>query len=324
MKSNFNKIMFLIIIMLGVFTAVSSNNWIMIWCSLEIMLVSFMPIMISSKMITSQSTTQYFIIQSVSSTLLMVGVMLMVVKGDYNYSYLINTSLLIKMGVAPFHSWVLTVIEGLNYFAMFLLLTVMKIAPLMLLSYSMKSISLIIIITMMVGSVMGLNQNSLKKLIGYSSIYNMGLLISLLKFNIMWMLYLTVYSITLSMLMLNINKEKIKFINQMIIKEFSINKKLSLWLNMLSMGGMPPLLGFTIKFMVIQILMTNNFMIMLVMMILSSLLVMFFYLRMTFLSIMNFSSQNKTEVHYIKNSSMIMLIINMMFIPMTLTIKMLA
>nr|YP_009994709.1 NADH dehydrogenase subunit 2 [Zyginella minuta]QNP08947.1 NADH dehydrogenase subunit 2 [Zyginella minuta] len=323
MKKNFNSIMFSTIIMMSMLMAASSNNWIMIWCSLEIMLISFIPIMVSDKLLASESTIQYFIIQSISSSLLMMGVVFMVMKGDYNYLYVINMSLMIKMGVAPFHNWVLTVIEGLTLYPMFMMLTILKIAPLAMMSYTTKSLTMIILITMITGAILGINQNSAKKLIGYSSIYNMGLILSLIKNNLMWMFYLLTYSVMMIMLMVTFKKEKIYYINQMIIKESSIYSKMNLWINMLSMGGMPPLMGFMIKLMVIQMMIMNEMNILLVILITSSLLVMFFYLRMSFLSIMNFTLEMKTNLFDKSKLSAMFISVNMLTLPIILSTKML-
>nr|UBT70824.1 NADH dehydrogenase subunit 2 [Eupteryx gracilirama] len=322
MNLNSSKLLFYSTMMMGIMMTISSNNWIMMWCGMEISLVSFIPLMISKSMMSSESSIKYFIVQSISSSMLMLGVMFMVMKGDYNYKYLMMTALLMKTGICPLHNWVLTVLEGLDFKMTFIMLSFNKIAPLTVLSYMMTSMSmsLVIFLTLILGSIMGLNQNSIKKLMGYSSIFNMGFILSIIKVNLMWMLYLTVYSMLLLMmtnLMINSN---INLINQMMFSS-SMIISLTLWINMLSMGGMPPFMGFSIKYMVMILLLQNKLNLMISFMLLSSLLVMFFYLRMTFVSSMNNFITNKIKLFYFKKMPMWIIVMNTMTLPMMLMVK---
>uniref|UniRef100_UPI0030030649 NADH dehydrogenase subunit 2 n=1 Tax=Thailocyba longilobula TaxID=3019674 RepID=UPI0030030649 len=320
MLMNSSKLLFYSTMLLGIFMSISSNNWIMIWCSLEISLMSIIPLMISKLMISSESAMKYFIVQSISSAMLMMAMLTMIMKGDYNYSYMLTTSLLIKTGVAPFHNWVLTVIEGLDLWLMLVTLTLNKIAPLTLISYSTKSMVIIILITMMAGSIMGINQNSLKKLIGYSSIFNMGLILTVIKSNLTWIYYLMIYSMMLMLITTVLMKTKMMFVNQTIFLG-SMSNKISIWLNLLSMGGMPPLMGFSIKFMVMNQMINSKLFTLTSMMLMMSLLVMFFYLRITFMSIMNNSLMKKMTLFKITSTSWLTTLINSMSLPIILLMK---
>nr|YP_010582961.1 NADH dehydrogenase subunit 2 [Vatana ogromna]UGN61407.1 NADH dehydrogenase subunit 2 [Vatana ogromna] len=320
MKMNSSKMLFYITMSMGILMTISSNNWIMVWCGLEMSLISFIPLMINKLLISSESTMKYFIVQSISSSMLMLSMLIMIMKGDYNYDYMLTTSLLVKMGVAPFHNWVLTVIEGLDLFVMIILLTMNKVAPITLLSYLMKSTMIIIFMTMLIGAMLGLNQNSIKKLIGYSSIFNMGMILSVIKLNFMWMLYIAVYSILLLMLFVIIKTMKVNFVNQMVFSEMLSNKML-LWITMLSMGGVPPLMGFSIKYLVMLYMIKMKFFTMIIFMVMVSLMTMFFYLRMMFMSIMNNSMMSKIKLFNLNELSTGLMMINLMSMPVMLMVK---
>nr|YP_010583039.1 NADH dehydrogenase subunit 2 [Eurhadina cuii]UGN61485.1 NADH dehydrogenase subunit 2 [Eurhadina cuii] len=320
MKMNSSTILFYMTMMMGISMSISSSSWIMIWCGLEISLISIIPLMISKSIISSESVMKYFITQSVSSMMLMLGMLIMVMSGDYNYNYMLTTSLLIKMGVAPFHNWVLTVIEGLNWIMMLTILTINKIAPLTMLSYIFSDLVVTILITVILGAVMGMNQNSIKKLIGYSSIFNMGFIISVLKLNLMWSLYLFIYSTLMIMLTTLIMNNKVMYINQMTFVE-SIMNSISMWMIMLSMGGMPPLMGFFIKYMVITYLIDMKMILMVLTMVMTSLIIMFFYLRMMFMSILNNSLMIYTKMFQLNEISSNMLIINLITMPILMLMK---
>nr|UFK32218.1 NADH dehydrogenase subunit 2 [Aguriahana sp. 1 BY-2021a] len=317
---NSSKMLFWMTMMSGILLSISSTNWIMIWCGLEISLISFIPLMINKSMISSESMMKYFIVQSTSSSMLMLGMLIMIMSGDYNYDFMLLTALLIKSGISPFHNWVLTIVEGLSLMMATVMLTINKIAPLVLMSYLTNKIMLIIILTVMTGALFGLNQNSIKKMIGYSSIFNMGFILSVLKFNLMWIFYLVVYSTMLSMMIFILNKNNINYINQMVFSETMMNK-MTLWVTLLSMGGMPPLMGFSIKYMSMWYLVSMKLILTVSVMIMLSLLIMFIYLRMTFVALMNNSIMNKIKLFNSNEMSLFMIYANTTTLPFMFLMK---
>nr|QUI77271.1 NADH dehydrogenase subunit 2 [Mitjaevia dworakowskae] len=321
MKMNSSNMFFLGFMIIGVMLCLCSNNWLFIWCGLELSLISFLPLMHTNLMVSSESCMKYFLVQSVSSSILILGLMMMLINKIY-FDLFMTLSILIKMGVAPFHLWVLSVVEGLQMIPMILMFTLSKISPTMMLTFISSSISLIISLTLILGALMGLNQNSIRKMISYSSIFNMGLILISIKNNYIWCYYLAIYSLLLSMLTFLFFKMNSFYVNQMIINEKSLSKKMNLWLTLLSMGGMPPFLGFSIKLIVIEFALTNFMLTNLVLIIIFSLLVMFFYLRMTYLSLMFFSVTTKWILVKLSEFSMIFMIINIFTLPFLLTFKM--
>nr|YP_009731720.1 NADH dehydrogenase subunit 2 [Limassolla lingchuanensis]QHR79706.1 NADH dehydrogenase subunit 2 [Limassolla lingchuanensis] len=323
MKINLSKILFMFTFMIGLLISISSNNWILIWCGLEISMMSFIPMMTSNLIITSESTIKYFIVQSVSSSLLMLGMLIMIMKGEYNYDYLVKSSLLIKMGVAPFHNWVLTVIEGMTPQIMFIMLTINKVAPITIMSYMLSSMILLICLNALMASIMSINQNSVKKLLTYSSIMNMSFVLIIIKLNLMWTMYFFLYSTLLLMMTVLMINFKIIYMNQIIMTNNKMSSNILIWMIMLSMGGMPPLVGFSIKYMALQAMINTKMYLTLSIMILASLTMMMVYLRLTFISMMNSSLSLKLVSYNMKYSSTMMLIMNISLIPMILLMKLL-
>nr|YP_010540346.1 NADH dehydrogenase subunit 2 [Singapora shinshana]UYF20488.1 NADH dehydrogenase subunit 2 [Singapora shinshana] len=321
MKFNVSTLFFLMFMIFGTVLCLSSNNWLFIWCSLELSLICFLPIMHNKLIIASESLMKYFLIQSVSSAMLIIGIMSMLMM-TMDYKFIISTAVMIKVGVAPFHMWVLSIIEGMKILPMMLLLTLSKIAPLMILSMMPLGFAMISFATMLTGSIMGLNQSSIRKIICYSSIFNMGLILMSIKCNSIWTFYLLVYSLMLIMLMTMIKKLNVNYMNQLIINEKSIKDKMNLWLILLSMGGMPPLMGFTIKLTIIEFMNKEFMIINLIMMIMLSLMVMFFYMRMSYLSLMMFSINFKWMIFSIENNSSLFMIFNTMLLPIILMMSM--
>nr|YP_011018089.1 NADH dehydrogenase subunit 2 [Bhatia longiradiata]WQH58287.1 NADH dehydrogenase subunit 2 [Bhatia longiradiata] len=304
MLLNSTKLILTNTMMIGVIMTICSNNWFSMWMGLEISLISFIPLMQTSKNLSSQSMIKYFIVQSVASTLMLLSVMIMLIGVSMMETLLLMLAMLIKVGSAPFHNWVMMIIETMNYYEMWIMLTIIKLPPLTVMyQINSKMLMIPILLGMLISSISCLNQTSMRKTLGYSSIYNMSLmLLTLNKFNVMIM-YMIIYSMMLAMLTNLLSKLKISFINQVVFNEKKSLMKIYIWINMLSMGGFPPLLGFFTKLFVIQIMISNNEMMITAIIVLTSMLVMLFYMRLAFTSMMSFStsmkwSKNVTNMYF--------------------------
>nr|QKW88768.1 NADH dehydrogenase subunit 2 [Rhytidodus viridiflavus] len=307
--------------LLGVMLSLSSNNWMMIWVGLEISLMSFIPMMISKLMISSECAMKYFIVQSMSSSIFILGVIFMLMGVNMNYEMIIILSMIMKMGVAPFHSWILSIIEGLDYWMMFNMFTTMKIVPMMIIMNMTMNLNFVIIFTLLVGSVLGLNQNSVRKMLTYSSIFNMGFMMYSIKNLSLWLLYFSLYSINLLMLIMVLNTNNINYFNQLIINKFELKLKLSLWILMLSSGGMPPMMGFLGKLIIIELSINSNDWLITLVMIMTSLLTMFYYNRMCYTTMSMSSLISKWKITSSSWLSLNITIINLMMMPMLILMK---
>nr|QFK69061.1 NADH dehydrogenase subunit 2 [Phymatostetha stalii] len=325
---NSTKMLFVMFMFMSTLISVSSNNWLSGWMGLEINLMSFIPIMYSKlNYYSSESSMKYFVIQSSSSMILLLGIILTSLKINMNFSMMVMTcGLLTKVGVAPFHMWVPSIMEGINWINCLILSTWQKIAPLTLISYSMNNEMLIMpsILSLLIGAIGGLNQSSIKKLMAYSSINNMGwVIISMMMSMMTWINYFMIYSLMISMFMYMLNKENINYINQCFLSTFKSINKMFLLIMLLSMGGMPPMLGFMPKWMIIQLTMMFNMYIVTTIMVFSSLIVLFYYIQMSFSMLMINSQKLKWTEFPITNNKMVILsfFINMFGFIMIILIK---
>nr|YP_010944851.1 NADH dehydrogenase subunit 2 [Japanagallia multispina]WMC21063.1 NADH dehydrogenase subunit 2 [Japanagallia multispina] len=321
MVKNFNMMMFLYMTIMGTVLSLSANNWLMIWTGLEISMLSIMPMISNNNFLSSEASVKYFIIQSISSSMMMLGVLLLLTNSKIEYQMILTSSMMLKMGIAPFHNWILEMIESVDLMTMFLILTLMKIAPLNMISYLMFKNNLFIMLSLLVGSMFGLNQTSLRKMLCYSSIFNMSFILASIQTNSIWLFYMIMYSMMLIMILVLLKKMKINYLNQLSLNESKMSLKMNVWLAMLSMGGMPPMIGFMLKMMIIQMMMTNKEFLMSMIMIMTSTLVMFYYLRMSFISIMFSSSTMKWKMFNTMKSSNWIMVTNITMMPLILTLK---
>nr|YP_010701665.1 NADH dehydrogenase subunit 2 [Scaeva affinis]WCJ53226.1 NADH dehydrogenase subunit 2 [Scaeva affinis] len=318
MFNNSSKILFIFILMMSVMITISANSWLGAWMGLEINLLSFIPLMSDNNLMSNEASLKYFLTQALASSILLFSSILFLYYNNYmnqnfnNNKYIcmmILLALLMKSGTAPFHFWFPNVMEGLNWMNSLILMTWQKIAPLMLISYLMiKSMMFwCILLSVMIGSLGGLNQTSLRKLMTFSSINHLGwMLMSMYSNESLWINYFLFYSFLSFNLIFLFNMFKLFHMNQL-FNLFVMNKylKFSLMLNLLSLGGLPPFLGFIPKWMTIQFLTLNNQLFMMTILIIMTLVTLFFYLRLCYSTFMlNYYQNNWNYKIYWNNFMM--------------------
>nr|AEE98123.1 NADH dehydrogenase subunit 2 [Blepharicera zionensis] len=304
---NPSKLLFFITLMIGSFITISSNSWLGAWMGLEINLLSFIPLMMdTNNLMSTEASLKYFLTQALASAILLFAVLIFMIKTnmtnfiemEFNWlNLIINSCLLLKSGAAPFHFWFPNVMEGLNWMNSLILLTFQKLAPLTLLSYSlnMNFIIFIIIMSIFIGSIGGLNQTSLRKMMAYSSINHLGWIMAAMILNeSLWLSYFIMYCFLTFSIVSIFNLFKLYYLNQLfsIINNSAIIK-FSLFTSLLSLGGLPPFLGFIPKWLVIQALTKNNLIWLMVVMVTLTLITLYFYLRIFYSSaLMNFNEMS--------------------------------
>nr|YP_009729769.1 NADH dehydrogenase subunit 2 [Copris tripartitus]QHW07547.1 NADH dehydrogenase subunit 2 [Copris tripartitus] len=331
----FYKSMFLFSLMMGTLISISSYTWMGMWMGLEINLLSIIPLMSSTEnSMASEAALKYFITQALASTLLLFSIISLSLNFMYNINLnlylmmIMNTSLFMKMGAAPFHFWFPEVMEGLNWTNSFLMLTWQKIAPMILLMYSNFNLiytSMIIIISSIISGIMGMNQTSLRKILAYSSINHISwMLCSMLFMETIWIYYFLIYMIINFNIIIIFKKMNIFYIKQLFL---SLNNKPMMKfffiMNFLSLAGLPPFLGFFPKWLTIQNLIQNNFYAITLIVIIMTLITLYIYMRITLSSLIlmmnempyyNTPKINLNSIYIINFISMIgLLFITIMF-----------
>nr|YP_009480383.1 NADH dehydrogenase subunit 2 [Nassarius fraterculus]ANH54172.1 NADH dehydrogenase subunit 2 [Nassarius fraterculus] len=323
--------MFMSVMGVGTLLSVSSLYWLSIWAGLEINLIGFLPMLVYQKSVSeSQSAVKYFIIQALGSSFLMFGSLLM-----FNMSFtwdlltkISNPSLLgltllmgglcIKLGLFPFHYWLPGVMAGLPWISCLILATWQKLAPLFLVlsllelsqSYMMiLALCLISAGSTLIGGVGGMNQTQIRALLAYSSISHLGwMLFAAIHSEWSMKMYLGIYiliSISLFLSLWYSDSGMMKNINNM---KNSGLASLTIMLLLLSLGGLPPLLGFISKWLVIVVGSGGPWIPVIFLLILGSLMSLFYYLSLFFsMFLANFK---KYSINSKKFGHSLMIIIN--------------
>nr|YP_009131241.1 NADH dehydrogenase subunit 2 [Cryptochiton stelleri]AIA77090.1 NADH dehydrogenase subunit 2 [Cryptochiton stelleri] len=316
--------LFIFILFFGTFFSLSSTHWFAVWFGLELNLMGFIPIMVQkSTMEETESGVKYFLIQAVGSGLFLFGVLLtswdfsswgLGFLGAVGKTGLAFFALLLKLGGAPFHFWVPSVAAGLSWLSNFLLLTWQKVAPLFMICcyLNLANYFLLGLVAMssFFGGVGGVNQTSLRALIAYSSILHMGWLLA--GASISWgvvFIYFFFYCIILFFIScLGMKEESLnmsQFSNIFVWKFYS---RYCLVLMLLSLGGMPPFLGFFGKMLILVELLSLGNIVISIILILGSMISLYYYLVLSFSLLLSSSSEymkSRAEIRNVVGFSML-------------------
>nr|YP_009708269.1 NADH dehydrogenase subunit 2 [Paracolopha morrisoni]QEV85458.1 NADH dehydrogenase subunit 2 [Paracolopha morrisoni] len=296
MNLNFTKMLFLMILIFSTFFSISSSNWFSMWMGLELNLFSIIPIFnFKSSIYSIESTMKYFLIQAFTSIILLIFLINKSMFFFWNNNILIILPLLMKMSLMPFHLWLPSMIEGLNWFSCLLMFTWQKITPMIMISYlNFNKILILMFTLLLINSIYGFNQNSLRKILAMSSINNSSwMMMALLMNEKLWINYFLIYLILNSMIIFIFNQYNMNYINQ--LKFFNMNYffKLNMLMLIFSIMGLPPMLGFLMKWMLIKNLMLNNLILIMIILMMMSIFNLFLYLKMTYFILFNFNISNK-------------------------------
>jgi len=281
--------------------AILSPNWILIWITIELNLLCFIPIIISSsKFQETEAIVKYFLIQALGSRILLMTRIFLWTATNIRILTILILSLIIKIGLAPFHIWYPSVMSSISWINCFLLSSVQKLAPIIFLTAVIIPISkittLIAIINALVGGLLGINQTKLRTIIAYSSITHLGWIIALILCRkLACVIYFTIYTTLIIPLFYIIHVKNLIYIT---IKNTAISQYffITLSLLLLSLSGIPPLTGFAAKWIAILILINTSHILLLVL-IIGSLIRTYYYLSLLLTSILSLNSSKITNKH---------------------------
>lgn len=294
----------------GSFLLMSANSLIMIYLAIELQSFGVYLLAAMSKESESSTSAglKYFLLGSLASCIILLGIAILYsttglislddIYSLYNVSYnnqtlylnigiaLIATGMLFKIAAAPLHFWAPDVYQDTPTIITTWLTIMPKIAILLFLlelqsgfglfswGYNIAFENLLIIcsaLSLIIGSIMGLSQTKIKRLLAYSTISHVGFMLLILAVNSeestsSLLFYIIQYSLTNLVVFLgllhisynNLSNNAISFntasgIDLTYITELRSVVKNNFWLSfslvvaIFSMAGIPPLPGFFAK-----------------------------------------------------------------------------
>nr|QUT08459.1 NADH dehydrogenase subunit 2 [Exhippolysmata ensirostris] len=281
-----SRLLFLMSAILGTIITASSSTWLACWMGLELNLLSFIPIMSSSQnLYKSEAALKYFLIQALGSAIILSWSPSLLIFSHDNALAILLLAILLKMGAAPFHLWLPSVMQGLHWPQCLILMTLQKIAPLTMLLYltfSQLLTTLILLsssLSAIVGGLAGINQTLTRKILAYSSINHIGWMLStVLLSEWITIYYFMIYAAISSSIVMILHYQQVFHLSSILSTSLSSSSQIILSLSLLSLAGLPPFLGFLPKMLVINTL-AQDYLIWSAVLTMSSLLTLYFYIR---------------------------------------------
>nr|AAL16620.1 NADH dehydrogenase subunit 2 [Gnatholepis cauerensis] len=295
-------------LLMGTTITVSSSHWLLAWMGLEINTLAIIPLMAQTHHPrATEAATKYFLTQATAAaTLLFASITNAWLTGQWDIKLMthpvpttmIILALALKIGLAPLHTWLPEVLQGLDLITGLIMSTWQKLAPFSLLlqipAFNQDLLILMGLASTLIGGWGGLNQTQLRKILAYSSIAHLGWMLIIVQFSpSLTLLALMTYLVmtTSTFLIFNFNNSK------------SINGLATSWakaplitalapLLLLSLGGLPPMTGFLPKWLILQELTKQQLPMTAVLAALTALLSLYFYLRLSYAMTLTISPNN--------------------------------
>nr|YP_009092548.1 NADH dehydrogenase subunit 2 [Sillago indica]AIR11929.1 NADH dehydrogenase subunit 2 [Sillago indica] len=293
---------------LGTTTTFASSHWLLAWMGLEINTLAIIPLMAQHHHPRAvEASTKYFLTQATAAAMLLFSATTNAwLTGQWDILQMSHPlpvtmatlALALKIGLAPLHSWLPEVLQGLDLTTGLILSTWQKLAPFALL-LQIQPVNSPLIITLglastLVGGWGGLNQTQLRKILAYSSIAHLGWMILVLQFSpsLTLLSLLTYFVMTFSMFLI-FKLNKATNVNSLATSWAKAPALTSLTpLVLLSLGGLPPLTGFMPKWLILQELASQSLPAVATLAALSALLSLYFYLRLSYAMTLTMSPNN--------------------------------
>nr|WVD57259.1 NADH dehydrogenase subunit 2 [Triplophysa weiheensis] len=284
---------------LGTTLTFASSHWLLAWMGLEINTLAIIPLMAQQHHPRAvEAATKYFLTQATAAAMILFAATTNAwLVGEWSIndmshpiaSSMTIAALALKIGLAPMHFWLPEVLQGLDLVTGLILSTWQKLAPLALIiqvapTINPMMLTLLGLLSTLIGGWGGLNQIQVRKILAYSSIAHMG-----------WMIVISQYAPHLTLLALGmyVFMTSTAFLSLKMTSATNISTVTAMWsktpilvstaaLALLSLGGLPPLTGFMAKWLILQEMAKQQLPLTATIMALAALLSLYFYLRLCY------------------------------------------
>lgn len=246
---------YIILILSCLIMGLGSSSPLSQWFILELIIIIIIPLIINNGEIKEvQRGVKYFLRQAPVSVWILFSLLI------FNSSILslsLSFSIMYKLGLPPFHGWVFSLIRRIGLTELSILLTIQKIIPinLMMVYERLNFIFLSLGLTLFI-YLLNINSiRSMKIILVYSSFRGTFWALVTTKINNFWLEYMVYYSIILLNFIFLCKKLRLVF-----LKDFFFIHTRSRWViifYLLSIGGVPPFLGFRLKLIILKFLIST-------------------------------------------------------------------
>ncbi len=233
-----------VIWLLSLVAGLTVRRGLIFWVCLEVNLLCFIFMLLSSTFRRRWSAMKYFLVQSIGSALFFLFLLAEFRSRETVLLSGLRLAIALKLAFVPFQGWLLNMLSGLSWAGFTLLLSVQKVLPLYVLIYRWGFIgSAWLILGVVVSCVGGLQALQLGALLVYSSLLRMSWILRGFSFNL-GLLILIIYGLGLALLTGQQAELEEGGPASYSWKNVANAARHYSWFALLSLRGVPPLAGF--------------------------------------------------------------------------------
>ena len=280
-----------------------ASCWLTIWLIAELIVI-VRPLLYrsSQRQERKESGVKYIVVQMPATIL----VLLALCRSSWMSNRCLLVALMLKLGLVPLHSWVLQVFPKVGFHLLYFYRTLAKLPSLGLLveSYWLYCTGLL---NVLLGAVGGIASADIKLLLSYSRVINTGWLTILVNHSLKWVVYMCLYQFTL-LILINYCTPEARGRRQIRVS-FTPERAIFLIVFLLSLAGLPPLLGFWYKWLLITSLGGLSRLAIIIISLLLAIGV-YFYLQMGVISMLTISLFKRSP--HTKSTSCLIVIVSLL------------
>ena len=282
-----SKILFFPVLIRTIYIRSSASSILFIWAALELNIISVLPLLrLENSVFRTEVRIKYFLVQALGSSVLLLGAFLR--QTSRPALSLVELALVLKLGAGPLHLWLVRVMRLCTLEILFLLSTFQKVIPLItmqalgtrIISFRVAAISSI------VAGWGVFNHRRLRAILAYSSVFTVAWCIrrtGIIVWN--WLVYLGVYTLSLVIFILHVRAIALTTISHLQLASTRFSVRLSLFLILGTIGGLPPLSGFWIKVVILSSLFERGDFFLGIILLGRSIWILYIYIRVRFLRV---------------------------------------
>ena len=295
-----------------------------IWLMLELNFICFVRLLRQEFRVANRNgNLYYFLIQRLGRVFILLRILIFLIWNIKLFSLIFFSAILLKLGSAPFQFWYLKLIQKISWKNIWLLSVWQKFIPLILLKFS-SSVILILFgaINVLTRRLSSVKQKKIKKILGLSSLFSLGWVISVIALSEIWLWFILGYGLVLINLILSLINTQLLSVENL---ESSLRNPINLlvfFLNLLIVRGIPPFIVFYLKILILSLLIKFSFFIVLIYLVISVFIIYIYLIirfsLLTFLKARETSSKftniNKVSIFNILLQGLIFTVLIMAFI----------
>ena len=228
-----------------IYLAFGRSSLLSFWVRLELSSISFVLIY---RVINTKDRIfllKYFLIQGVSSSIIIWSYFI-------GWNFIVLLAVLIKVGIAPFHIWVIRIIKIITWDSWIIFIVLQKIIPFFFIM-NLKIPSIIIqfigVINIIVACIISFHLRCLRSILFYSSLFNISWVLIRLLWKRLGLIILRLYCLIIAPIWRYLRSLNVFYLQQLFLKN---RRNYGFFQAFFHLIGFPPRLGFLIKWIVVM------------------------------------------------------------------------